>query len=95
MAPAKAKGKTSDHLKSTWPLLRELIRPRRGMLVLGFGLMLINKLCSLVLPGSPKFLVDYVINGHRPDLLGPLVGAIFAANSLNTRTRRGTCRFPR
>src|SRR5215831_8909152 len=79
VAPGKDKGKTSDHLKSAWPLLRELIRPRRGMLAIGFALMLVNKLCSLVLPGSPKFLIDYVINGHRPDLLAPLVGAIFAA----------------
>ena len=79
MAHGKAKGKTSDHLKTAWPLLKELIQPRRGMLALGFGLMLINKLCSLVLPGSPKFLIDDVINGHHPEHLAPLVGAIFAA----------------
>ncbi|HTP31383.1 MAG TPA: ABC transporter ATP-binding protein [Candidatus Acidoferrales bacterium] len=79
MAPGKPKGKTSDHLKSAWPLLRELIRPRRGKIAFGFLLMGINKLCGLVLPGSTKFLIDNVINKHQVELLTPLVGAVFAA----------------
>jgi subfamily B ATP-binding cassette protein MsbA len=79
VAPGKPKGKSSDHLKSAWPLLRELIRPRKGKIAFGFLLMVINKLCSLVLPGSTKFLIDNVINGHQHNLLVPLVGAVFAA----------------
>ncbi|HXK01442.1 MAG TPA: ABC transporter ATP-binding protein [Verrucomicrobiae bacterium] len=79
MAPGKPKGKTSDHLKSAWPLLRELIRPRRGKIAFGFLLMAINKLCGLVLPGSTKFLIDNVINKHQVEMLTPLVGAVFAA----------------
>ena len=79
MTPGKPKGKTSDHLKSTWPLLRELIRPRRGKIAFGFLLMAINKLCGLVLPGSTKFLIDNVINKQQVGLLMPLVGAVFAA----------------
>jgi len=79
VAPGKPKGKTSDHLKSAWPLLRELIRPRRGKIAFGFLLMAINKLCGLVLPGSTKFLIDNVINKHQVEMLTPLVGAVFAA----------------
>src|SRR5215471_18261512 len=75
----KPKGKTGDHLKGAWPLLRELIRPRRRIIALGFVLMLINKLCGLVLPGSTKFLLDDVIGKHNIGLLTPLVGAVFAA----------------
>ena len=79
MSPGKPKGKTSDHLKNAWPLLRELIRPRRAMIGIGFLLMVVNKLCGLVLPGSQKYLLDDVIGKHRTDMLAPLVGAVFAA----------------
>ncbi|HTS61797.1 MAG TPA: ABC transporter ATP-binding protein [Candidatus Acidoferrales bacterium] len=79
MGPQKPKGKTSDHLKSAWPLLRELIRPRKGKIAFGFLLMGINKVCGLVLPGSTKFLIDNVINKHQVELLTRLVGAVFAA----------------
>ena len=73
MSPTKPKGKTSDHLKGAWPLLRELIQPRRGKIALGFLLMLINKLCGLVLPVSIEFVVDNVIAKGNVDLLMPLV----------------------
>jgi subfamily B ATP-binding cassette protein MsbA len=79
VAPTKPKGKASGHLKSAWPLLRELIRPRRGKIAFGFFLMLINKACGLVLPGSTKFLLDNVIGKRQVELLTPLVGAVFAA----------------
>ena len=32
------------------PLLKELVRPRRGLLAIGFVLMLINRVAGLVLP---------------------------------------------
>jgi ABC-type multidrug transport system fused ATPase/permease subunit len=79
LSPTKPKGKTSDHLRGSLPLLKELVRPRRGKLALGFALMFVNKLCSLVLPGAPKFLVDNVINQHQVGLLKWIVGAVFAA----------------
>ena len=55
------------------------MRPRRGKLALGFLLMVIGRLCSLVLPGAPKFLIDNVINQHQISLLKWIVGAVFAA----------------
>ena len=79
MSPTIPKKKAGSHLRSTLPLLKELVRPRRGKLLLGFLLMVIGRLCSLVLPGAPKFLVDNVINEHQVSMLNPLVGAVFAA----------------
>jgi len=86
MGPQKPKGKTSDHLRSAWPLLKELIRPRRGLLAVGFVLMLINRLCGMVLPVSTKFLVDNVLGKHQVALLTPLVLGVFAATILQGGT---------
>jgi subfamily B ATP-binding cassette protein MsbA len=79
LSPTIPKKSAGSHLRSTLPLLKELVRPRRGKLALGFLLMLIGRLCSLVLPGAPKFLVDNVINQHQVGMLNTLVGAVFAA----------------
>ena len=66
-------------MKSVLPLLKELIRPRRGLLLMGFFLMVINRLCGLVLPASTKFLIDKVIGAHHVNLLKPLVFAVLGA----------------
>ena len=79
MAPTKPKGKTSDHLRGAWPLLKELVQPRRGKLAVGFVLMVINKVAGLVLPGSTKFLVGNVIGKHQAQILGPIVLAVLGA----------------
>ncbi len=55
------------------------MRPRRGLLALGFGLMVINRVAALVLPYSTKFLIDTVINKHRMDKLVPLVLVVLGA----------------
>jgi subfamily B ATP-binding cassette protein MsbA len=78
-SPGPAKGKATDHLKSVLPLLKELVRPRRGLLLTGFALMVINRLCGLVLPGSTKFLFDNVIAKRQVWMLKPLVLAVLAA----------------
>jgi len=61
------------------PILGELIRPRRGLLALGFVLMLINRVSGLVLPYSTKYLIDTVMVKHHLQLLKPLVGAVLLA----------------
>src|SRR6516225_2445656 len=74
--PAKAKRKID------WKALPEiwaLIHPRRGLLLLGFVLMAINRLSGLVLPGSTKYLVDDVIGKRHVQLLVPIVLAVIAA----------------
>jgi ABC-type multidrug transport system fused ATPase/permease subunit len=75
----KPKIKPTQHLRSALPLLKELVRPRKGKLALGFVLMVINRLCSLVMPGSIKWLVDVVVGQHKVSLLNPLIGVVFAA----------------
>ncbi len=69
----------SQRLRTVLPILGELIRPRRGLLVLGFLLMLINRVSGLVLPYSTKYLIDTVMVKHHLQLLKPLVGAVLLA----------------
>ena len=66
-------------MRSALPLLQDLVRPRKKLLAVGFLLMVINKLCSLVLPGSTKYLVDNVMTKHQVWVLKPLVLAVLAA----------------
>ena len=68
--------------KGAWKLLPdvwELIEPRKTILALGFGLMLINRVAGLVLPGSTKFLIDNVIGKHQRQLLLPIILAVVCA----------------
>ncbi|HYB52781.1 MAG TPA: ABC transporter ATP-binding protein, partial [Thermoanaerobaculia bacterium] len=65
---------------------RELIVERKGRLGLGLGLLLVNRVAGLVLPGTTKFLLDEVIaKGHR-QLLGRLVLAAGAATLVQAAT---------
>jgi subfamily B ATP-binding cassette protein MsbA len=73
------KKSAKQQLKSAMPMILELMRPRRGLLACGFLLLLIGRICGLMLPLSPKYLIDDVIGKHRPDHLLPLVGAVIAA----------------
>src|SRR5689334_5871214 len=68
------------------PLLKELVRPRRKLLAIGFFLMIINRLAGLVLPGSTKYLIDTVIGQKRQDLLTTLVLAVLGATLLQAVT---------
>ncbi len=85
MTPGPKK-KAGEHLRSVWPLLRELIRPRRGLLAGGFALMVVNRICGMVLPASTKFLVDNVLNKHQTALLEPLILAVLAATIIQGAT---------
>jgi ABC-type multidrug transport system fused ATPase/permease subunit len=55
------------------------MRPRRGLLALGFVLMVINKVAGFVLPYSSKFLIDNVVSKGQIGLLRPLVLSVLAA----------------
>ena len=63
-----------------------LIREHRRTLAIGLGLMVVNRLAGLVIPAMPKFLIDDVIQGGRPDLLMPLVAAAAGAAVLQAIT---------
>jgi ABC-type multidrug transport system fused ATPase/permease subunit len=68
--------------KKTWKALPDvwaLIRPRRGLLAMGFVLMAVNRICGLVLPASTKYFIDNVIGKRQTQLLTPIVLAVLAA----------------
>ncbi|MBV9574084.1 MAG: ABC transporter ATP-binding protein [Acidobacteriales bacterium] len=79
--PAR-KGLTRQTLKLIIPDIWDLVRPRRGLLALGFVLMVINRVSGLVLPYSTRFLIDSVIIKHRTEMLNPLVLAVLLATAI-------------
>jgi len=76
-SPAKPSRKTP--IFQALPEIWQLIRPRRALMMLGFGLMIINRVSGLVLPYSTKFLIDDVIGKRHFRMLYPLVGIVLAA----------------
>jgi len=68
-----------ERLKAVLPEVWKLMRPRRGLLAIGFVLMVVNKLAGFVLPYSSKFLIDNVVTRHETGLLRPLVAAVLTA----------------
>jgi ABC-type multidrug transport system fused ATPase/permease subunit len=78
-APKAAKKKIKwSSLPDIWALLH----PRRGMLLLGLGLVAINRVAGLILPGSSKYLFDNVLDKHETKLLLPIVLAVVGATLL-------------
>src|ERR1700704_1180257 len=75
--------------KNAWKNLPDvwaLIKPRRGLLALGFVLMAVNRVAGLVLPASTKYFVDNVIRKREVQLLTPIVLAVLAATLLQGLT---------
>jgi ABC-type multidrug transport system fused ATPase/permease subunit len=75
--PSKPTAKTP--VFQALPEIWQLIQPRRALLALGFGLMVINRVSGLVLPASTKYLVDDIIGKRHYHLLYPLVGLVLTA----------------
>jgi subfamily B ATP-binding cassette protein MsbA len=83
--PKEAKKKRPD-AASLKRAFRDIIWPRRKLIGLGLGLILINRLAGLVLPASTKYLIDSVITGGNADLLYPLLGGLAIAIILQAAT---------
>ncbi len=64
----------------------DLVRARKGRLLLGLLLMTFNRLAGLVLPGTTKYLLDDVIGKGNRALLMPIVFAAGAATLLQAVT---------
>ncbi|MBZ5572683.1 MAG: ABC transporter ATP-binding protein/permease [Acidobacteriia bacterium] len=86
---AKDMRPAGERLRAVFPILWELFRPRRGLLALGFGLMVINRVSGLVLPYSSKFLIDTVIIKHHLEQLKPLVLVVLLATVVQGITSFG------
>ncbi len=82
--PSKAKAKTP--VFKALPEIWQLISPRRGLLAVGFVLMIINRVSGLVLPYSTKFLIDNIIGKHQLRRLPILVGVVLGATLLQGLT---------
>jgi ABC-type multidrug transport system fused ATPase/permease subunit len=65
---------------------KEIIWPRRKLVALGLLLILLNRLASLVLPASTKYLVDDVIARGDIDLLYTLLGLVGGAVAVQAVT---------
>src|SRR5260370_399532 len=75
--------------KNAWknlPGVWALIKPRRGLLALGFLLMAVNRVAGLVLPASTRYFVDNVMSKREVQLLTPIVLAVLAATLLQGLT---------
>ena len=73
------KGKKPPSLASIRHAFATIIWPRRSRLAVGLGLILINRLCGLVLPGSTRVLVDDVIPNRDSETLLWLLIAVGGA----------------
>lgn len=74
--------KKPTNYKAAWAETRRLMWQHRGSLAIGLGLMLVNRLAGLVLPGSVKWIVDEVLNKGRLELLTPIAIAAGTATLL-------------
>ena len=73
--------KKKPDLKKLWPQIWALVAPRKGLLMAGMGLMVINRVAGLVLPISSKPLLDTVLSPQHPraDLLPCIIALVFSA----------------
>ncbi len=71
--------KQKPKLKTVRYAFRTIIWPRRWLVLLGIGLILVNRLSGLVLPGASKYLVDNVIGNSDLELLRLLLVAVSGA----------------
>lgn len=69
-----------------WKETRELLHEHRASLTVGLVLMVINRVSSLVLPYTSKYLVDDIIGKHRADMLMPLAAVAAVATLVQGAT---------
>jgi ABC-type multidrug transport system fused ATPase/permease subunit len=82
VSPPEAGKKPKIRVQKVLPELWALMRQRRGLLVMGIFLLVIDKIAGLALPLSTKVLIDNVIAKHNGYLLTPLIGALLLATAI-------------
>jgi ABC-type multidrug transport system fused ATPase/permease subunit len=65
---------------------RDIVWRARHRLLLGFPLMLVNRLSGIVLPGTTKYVIDSVIGKRQYHLLWPIVAIAGTAAALGAVT---------
>ncbi len=80
--PAAPKKSPVQKLSSVWPEIRSIVMARKWLFLGGLGLMVVNRVCGLVLPGSIKYLIDDVVGKRHIQILLPLVAIVVTATAL-------------
>src|SRR5205085_6798553 len=80
------KKSTIAQLKSVWPQIWALVKPRRLLMATSFVLLIINRVTGLALPFSSRILIDRVIPGKDLHLLWLLVAGITLATVIQAVT---------
>jgi subfamily B ATP-binding cassette protein MsbA len=80
--------KRKPDLKRLWPQVWSLMAPRKGLLVLGFFLMVTNRLAGMILPLISKPLLDTVLSTTHPraDWLPRIILIVLSATLLQAIT---------
>src|SRR3954451_22358592 len=78
----KDKKPPTERLRKVWPEIRSFVYPRRKLLVIGFILIIIGRVCGLVLPLSTRYLIDDIIGKRHFEMLVPLVLAVLVAMAI-------------
>src|SRR6185503_3213800 len=81
--------KKRPSLSSVWLDAKELVWAHRYRLLLGLGLMVVNRVAGFVLPSSTKYLVDEVIIKHRGELLITIALAVGVATLIQALSSFG------
>src|SRR5438477_1599933 len=82
IATAKPVAKPKKSAAETWKALPEiwaLLKPRKGVMLVGLLLMSINRIAGLALPFSPKYFFDDVVGKHKTNMLLPIVLIVIGA----------------
>lgn len=82
----KPKKPASERIRTLWPDIWALVKPRRGLLTIGLALIIVNRVSGLVLPASTRVLIDRVIGKHEASLLLPLVLSVVGATAIQGLT---------
>jgi subfamily B ATP-binding cassette protein MsbA len=77
------KNASKNHLRYVF---KEILLPRKWLLLLGLLLIIVNRLAGLVLPGSSKYLIDEVIANDNYELMKLLLIVVAAAVTLQATT---------
>jgi subfamily B ATP-binding cassette protein MsbA len=80
--------KKKPELKKLWPQIKALVGPRKGLLLMGLVLMLINRIAGLAMPYFSKPLLDKALNVAHPDAayLNQIIEIVVAATVLQAIT---------
>lgn len=71
--------KPKPPLKKVLPQIWALFRPRMGLIVGSFALMIVNRACGLVLPASSRYLIDNVMYKGQASMLPKIIGIVALA----------------